>query len=272
MDLQRKVTTPARAPDGLCVEPDELGPDREIYENHQRLRAANELDYADKYTGNPRTVDYQGRYNCGRCNKEQDEKCLQIYVGDPGGPRVALKINADAGSCRYWENQCAGDPEAWMLYSSIELAAYGIAANGVGWSCARCPKAVAAEAPDSVGRELYCREIDARVFPTACCAVNGAEVVPMTAQGKAKRADEDVQRLVRERVGLVRKVEAVLGPAFRGDALTDREILAAGIRQLAPAEPMGPEVSDDYLRRRFDALVDDRTNGVLSLGRAMTAR
>lgn len=177
--LVRIVTTPQRGPDGLCVQPDDVSPDREKYENHQRLRAANELDYADRYTGNPRTVDDDGDYVCGECNKQEAGKCLQIV--QPDG-RTAIRVNLEAGSCRYWENECAGDPEAWCLYSGIDLAAYAISAVG-GWGCLRCPYSETAKQPDSVGRPLYCRKIDARVFPTACCAINGAETVPIDKDG-----------------------------------------------------------------------------------------
>jgi hypothetical protein len=178
-DLVRKITKPARGSDGLCIQPDDASPDREKYENHQRLRAAAELDYADKYTGNTRTHDEVGDYNCGRCNKQQDGQCLELEYDD-----APIKVDVSAGSCRYWENQCAGDPEAWMLYSSVDLAAYAIAANGRGWGCHRCPFGEPAKRADSVGRSLYCKKIDARVYPTACCAINGAKVVPIGDDGQ----------------------------------------------------------------------------------------
>lgn len=188
--IQRKVTKPTRGADDLCVQPDykTMGDDdraqREVYENHQRLRASHQLDYADEYTGNTRTFDDEiARYNCGRCNQAVDGKCLVVVQSDG---KTAIKIDAEAGSCRHWENQCAGDPEAWMLYSSIDLASYAIAANGVGWGCKRCPYSSAAKQNDSVGRSLYCGKIDARVFPDACCAINGAEAVPIDADGNPR--------------------------------------------------------------------------------------
>lgn len=182
--ITRKVTTPTRGPDGLCVEPDDFSADREKYEGHQRERAAHELDYADRYVGNPRTVDEDGDYVCGECNKAEDAKCLQVVQADG---KTAIKVNLKAGSCRYWENLCAGDPEAWCLYSPIDLAAYAISAVG-GWGCHRCPFGVPAKRPDSVGRTLYCKKIDARVFPTACCAINGARTVPIDANGNPTQA------------------------------------------------------------------------------------
>jgi len=179
--LVRTVTTPTRGPDGLCIQPDDFSPDREKYENHQRLAAANELDYADKYTGNPRTVDDDGDYVCGDCNKEEGGKCLRVVQSDG---RTPIRLKLDADSCRHYENKCAGDPEAWGLWSSIGLAAFARSAVG-GWGCKRCPFGVPSKRPDSVGRPLYCRKIDARVFPTACCAINGAKSVTIDKDGNS---------------------------------------------------------------------------------------
>lgn len=189
--IKRKVTKPDRGSDGLCKQPDygAMSDDdraqREVYENHQRLRASHQLDYADEYTGNTRTFDDDvGDYPCGRCNQMMDGKCLVVVQSDG---KTAIKVDLKAGSCRHWENQCAGDPEAWMMYSSIDLSAYAIAKNGEGWGCKRCPYASPASSPDSVGRSLFCGKIDSRVMPDACCAINGAESVPIDADGQPTR-------------------------------------------------------------------------------------
>lgn len=189
--VKRKVTKPTRGSDGLCVQPDyasmsdEDRAQREVYENHQRLRAAHQLDYADEYTGNTRTYDEAGNNVCGGCNQEESGKCLVVVQKDG---KTTIKVDLNAGSCRHWENQCAGDPEAWMLYSSIELSAYAIAANGEGWGCHRCPYASKAKLNDSVGRSLFCGKIDARVMPMACCAINGAAIVPIDENGNPSKA------------------------------------------------------------------------------------
>lgn len=96
-------------------------------------------------------------------------------------------------------------------------------------------------------------------------------------QEQRNRADEaertlaDVQarqpELVRRRAGLVAKAQAVL-PTLRCDGLTDREIIVQAVRHLMPKEPTGPDVSEDYLRRRLDALIDDRAAYGASLSRA----
>jgi hypothetical protein len=74
--------------------------------------------------------------------------------------------------------------------------------------------------------------------------------------------------LVNKRAGLIAKANAVLGPKFRADSLADRDILVAGIRHLRPREDVGPNVTDEYLERRFDSLVEDRADYSASLSRA----
>lgn len=189
--IKRKVTTPGRGSDGLCKQPDyesmsdEDRAEREVYENHQRLRAAHQLDYADPWTGNTRTFDPRGNYVCGDCNQEDNSKCLVVVQSDG---KTQIKVDLKAGSCAKYEKPCAGDPEAKMSYLPIGFAGYAIAANGVGWGCARCNKQEIAAIPDSVGRGIYCMVIDARVLRNTCCNANGLKEVPIDADGNQKSA------------------------------------------------------------------------------------
>lgn len=167
----RTIRDPDRGPDGLTVQPSDVGADREVIEGQNRLRFANHFKYADPFTGNTRTFDAVGDYNCGRCN--------QAYDGD-GCLLVAIRaIDPRAGSCGDWEDTCAGDPEMVLHLKSVEAASYSIAANGEGWGCHRCPYASPAHAPDSRGRTMYCGKGDFRVFWNACCAINGARTAPI---------------------------------------------------------------------------------------------
>ncbi len=166
----RKIVTCPVGKDGLFVQPKQLGADRELVEGHNRLNFANNFSFADPWTGNTRTYDPQGNYNCGACNKADGKGCLLIPIA----------ISPAAGSCRHWENLCAGDPE--LKLSEIdtetpEVAAYGVAQNGKGFGCHRCPYASAAIQPDSQGRNLYCGKGDFRTLGNACCQLNGAPVV-----------------------------------------------------------------------------------------------
>ncbi len=155
---------------GLFAQPSEVGPERELVEGHNRIRFANKFDFADPFTGNTRTFDPEGRYNCGRCNLADGNKCLEVS---------GLTIDREAGSCKDWEDLCAGDPELRLTLAKCttpELAVYGVAKNGIGFGCFRCPYASKAHEADSQGRDLYCGKGDFRTFGVACCALNGAEV------------------------------------------------------------------------------------------------
>jgi hypothetical protein len=163
----REILTPKVGSDGLYVQPKDFSPDRETREQHNRDAFAGHYKYADPFTGLTRTYDDKGDYNCGRCNQADENKCLMVKV----------TINRDAGSCGDWENLCAGDAEMPRLYKTVETAVYGVAKNGQGFGCHRCPYASRAFQPDSRGRDLYCGKGDFRAFADACCVLNGAPVV-----------------------------------------------------------------------------------------------
>ncbi len=166
--IERKIVKLRRNDVGLFVEPDDDSAERQRDEQHRRDGAANHFHYADPFTGVTRTYDEEGNYNCGRCNQADDTKCLLVKL-----PR----IDRAAGSCGDWENICAGDAELVLLYKSAETAGYGIAANGKGFGCHRCPFAARAKSADSRGRDLWCGKFACRVFAMACCVLNGAPLV-----------------------------------------------------------------------------------------------
>src|ERR1700761_8256087 len=68
-------------------EPEDYGPDTEVLENHNRMRAAEHGHYADPWTGNTRTYDPKGNYGCGECNMDEkpgkDATCLLIERDEP---------------------------------------------------------------------------------------------------------------------------------------------------------------------------------------------
>ncbi len=163
----RTILNPPRGRNGLFIQPETAGAAREVIERHNRERFAGHFKYGDPEIM-PNTYDERGDYNCGRCNQANGDDCLLVKI-----PR----IDRQAGSCGDWEILCAGDPEMDLDEKSPEVAVYGIAANGKGFGCHRCPFASPAYKPDSRGRELYCGKGDFRVFGTACCALNGAPTV-----------------------------------------------------------------------------------------------
>lgn len=163
----REIVDPSRGKDDLFIQPKASGPQREVIEQHNRDRFASHFKFADPFTGNTRTYDERGNYNCGRCNQADGNECLLLKI-----PRIDRK----AGSCGDWEITCAGDPEMVLHEKTPEVAGYGVAKNGVGFGCRRCPFAERAFQPDSRGRELYCSKGDFRTFGLACCSLNGAPV------------------------------------------------------------------------------------------------
>lgn len=176
--VERRIINPKRGEDGLFVQPHDMGPERERDEQHNRDRFASHFKYADPYTGNTRTFDEAGDYNCGRCNQVNGVECLLLKIE---------AVDREVGSCGDWENLCAGDFEMTLHLKSPDSAAYAIA-QGAGWGCHRCPFASSAYQPDSRGRQLYCGKMDARVFWNACCAINGAEAVPLDKHGMPKQS------------------------------------------------------------------------------------
>lgn len=166
----RKMTIPLRDEEGLCIQPHDVGPDRELVEQHHRQTAAFHGDYADSLCGRAVTFDPKGNYLCGDCNQVDGNKCL--LVGVP-------KLDPKASSCRHFERKFAGDPEQKLLAISMHLAAFGTDAAGKGFGCHRCPYQEKAHAPDSVGRTLYCKIWECRVEENACCAVNGRKTLPI---------------------------------------------------------------------------------------------
>lgn len=180
----RPIEDPPRDDDGMIIEPADSDPETLVQENHARERFAKKADYADGYAGDGRTYDKNGRYNCGACNQADDHICL--WVGDQDGN--PLGIDREAGSCAKWEVICAGDPERMLNRATVASVSYGVAANGVGFGCARCPfQKKSKRGADSLGRTLWCGEGGFRVFPTACCEFNGAKVLPMDEDGNVTR-------------------------------------------------------------------------------------
>jgi hypothetical protein len=161
----RKILSPPKGKDGLFIQPKDVSAEREVIERHNRERFAGHFKFADPLTGATNTYDDKGDYNCGRCNQADGDKCLLVEIDE---------IDRDAGSCGDWEVTCAADPEMVLHLKSPKGSGYGVAKNGVGFGCSRCPFASRAYQPDSRGRELYCGKGDFRTYGTACCVLNGA--------------------------------------------------------------------------------------------------
>jgi hypothetical protein len=162
----RQIEVPEREQSGLVIEPRSSYPKVLLAENHNRERFVKKCFYSDPYAGDGRTYDPAGRYNCGACNQAKGKVCQFVKLNS---------LDLEAGSCEVWENICAGDPEVFLQCMSGDAADYGVALNGKGFGCHRCPySSVSVRGPDSQGRSRWCGKGAFRVFDTACCKLNGA--------------------------------------------------------------------------------------------------
>ncbi len=158
----------------MFIEPAKLTPDVETMLAHNRERFSNHFNYADDLgAGIQNSYDERGDYNCGRCNQAQGGGCLLLDIA---------KIDRAAGSCEDWEKIRAGDPEMHLKRKNSEVANYGVAENGVGFGCGRCPYSRQANNADSEGRTHWCGEGGFHIILTACCTANGAETVELPAR------------------------------------------------------------------------------------------
>jgi len=163
----RPIKTLPKGRDDLFIEPDRLTPQIQITLDHNRDRFAKHFNYADQYgAGDPNTYDFKGDYNCGRCNQEQNGDCLLIKKN---------KLNLKAGSCRQWESIREGDPEMFLQREGPVPGSYGVAKNGKGFGCHRCPYSKPAKNRDDRGRARWCGLGGFHQTPTACCELNGAD-------------------------------------------------------------------------------------------------
>jgi len=165
-DVKRAIIDLPSDAEGMFIEPDVVTPEIAVVLAHNLERSVNHVAYADEFTGG--TYDPIGRYNCGRCNQEERSDCLLLDING---------INEQAGSCRDWEPERTGDPEMRLKRKSPDAASYGVAKNGVGFGCHRCPFVRTAKNVDSQGRSSWCGENGHYVTPTACCELNGAPTV-----------------------------------------------------------------------------------------------
>ena len=162
----RPIISFARDRSGLFIEPDDLSPDMQRTLDHNRERFTKHFNYADEYVGEQTSYDSQGDYNCGRCNQAEDTECLLLKI---------KWVDRGAGSCRHWESIRQGDAEMRLYRDSPDAAVYGVAANGKGFGCARCPYSRPAKNTDDRGRIHWCGFGGFHQTPSACCSLNGAE-------------------------------------------------------------------------------------------------
>lgn len=172
--VKRPIQDFPRDKAGLFIQPDELTPKLAIQIEHNRDRMAAKWEYADEFTGNAKTFDIAGNYVCGTCNQANASECLAVQNDDGDEPLI---IDRKSGSCGKYEIICSGDPELRAFRLPKAIANYGVAENGEGFGCHRCPFAKKTKWRDSRGRPLWCGYGGSTVMENACCTLNGAETV-----------------------------------------------------------------------------------------------
>lgn len=180
---ERQIIDLPRDAQGLFIQPDELTPELAVMVEHNRDRMAAKWEYADEHgTGNGKTVDIKGKYNCGACNQADNGICLAVYDDDQKG-ESPLKIDAKKGSCGKYERICLGDPELRSSRLPASVANYGVRKGGGPdevFGCPQCPFAKRSKwwnVPNRPSRPLWCGKGAADVTLISCCTINGAPVV-----------------------------------------------------------------------------------------------
>lgn len=254
---EREIQDPPRGEDGLFAEPaaSEYTAKYEEVERHRREGAANHFKYADPWCGNPRTYDPDGRYNCGRCNQYEQGQCLLVDIPS---------VNPDAGSCGDWEDRFSGDPETDLTEKSVDAAGYAVAANGDGFGCFRCPYGKPT-ANDSMGRDWWCGKFAMRTLRTACCAINGAEVVPSKGAERADMADKTTSIQLDLGVGEVHQAGAGDGKKRDMSVLRAKKRNSLKPNQFAlPEERKYPIHDANHVRNAAARLQGQKKRGMIS--------
>lgn len=179
--LVREIIDYPRDGKGLFIQPDRLDQKLAVQIEHNRERMAKKWEYADEFTGDTKSYDEKGNYNCGSCNQANGVTCLLVH--DDDDKNKPLQINRGYGSCGKYEIICSGDPELRAHRMSPDVANYGVRKGGSPnrvFGCHECPFASKTKWFDSRERPLWCGLGASTVMENACCTLNGAPVIEYT--------------------------------------------------------------------------------------------
>lgn len=175
----RKVIDLPKDSQGLFIQPDKLTPEFAIQIEHNRERMAKKWEYADEFTGDAKSYDEKGDYNCGSCNQATGMTCLLVY-DDSKMKFTPLTINRQYGSCGKYEIVCSGDPELRAHRLPSTVANYGVRKGGSSghvFGCHECPFAKPSKWLDSRKRTHWCGYGASTIMLNACCTLNGAPTI-----------------------------------------------------------------------------------------------
>jgi hypothetical protein len=95
-------------------------------------------------------------------------------------------------------------------------------------------------------------------------AIKREKVRADAAEVEVRRRDEQFKAALDARVGLERTA-SIIFPDLNMRGMSDREIVTTVVKRLDAQQPCGPEISDAYLRGRFDSLIDLHKRNARSL-------
>ncbi len=109
-------------------------------------------------------------------------------------------------------------------------------------------------------------QIDAAAQVVETAAIRREKTRADAAEAEVKRRDDAFKAALDARVGLERTA-AIIMPDLNMRGMTDRQIVTTIVKRLDANQACGPEVSDAYLRGRFDSLIDRHKENARSLQR-----
>lgn len=109
-------------------------------------------------------------------------------------------------------------------------------------------------------------QIDAAVQVVETAAVKREKARADSLEADLKRRDDAFKAALDARVGL-EGTAAIIMPTLNMRGMTDRQIVTTIVKRLDANQACGPEVSDAYLRGRFDSLIDRHKENARSLQR-----
>lgn len=97
------------------------------------------------------------------------------------------------------------------------------------------------------------------------------------AEAQIRTFDSTFEKRVQERVALLNRAAVVMGPEFRADALSDRDVMATVVKHLNASADISPATSTDTIRGEFNARCEQHAATARSMARiaettAQTAR
>lgn len=133
-------------------------------------------------------------------------------------------------------------------------------------------EAVRADSAEATIKTLRAENVELRAQITSAAQVIETEAIKRekvradAAEAEVRRRDEAFKQALDSRVGLERTASIIM-PELNMRGMSEREIVTTVVKRLDASQACGPEVSDAYLRGRFDSLIELHKRNARSLER-----